>query len=665
MRKVMNGSVCILVLILFCTSVVAQDAKDLWIYQAKELELDVQTDLSLAAIKSRPDAFLDRVEAKVSFYPKTYRNQRIVSRVSTIEPTEENGTLTFIWDKPSQDEFPLSIKTKVRISNDPIRVRNKVNFPLQNIPDDVWIYTEPAEIIDQNDAIVRLASELAAGEDDLAVIVDKIAAWTTQNIEYNLSTVNAEASLKSSWVLANREGVCDELTSLFISLLRSLRIPARFVVGISYTNSPLFDYQWGPHGWAEVYFPGHGWIPYDVTYGQYGFVDATHIKAYESSDAQAISTKFNWRGRHVTLKIRGFSTKVSIAEHSGTVEPVVDISIDLMKNYVGFGSHNLIEATITNLKDYYQSFDVSLANTEGLEMLGPSKQHVLLQPNREETLYWIVKTGKLKKGFQYTFPILIYSVGDIREQAEFGALSGGAQISLKRAKETMSVLDYEGQKEYTRDIKLVCKPSKPFFYVDEQGSVTCTLTNNGNVILQNARLCIEDDCKVESVGITQQSVLKHQINPSTTTQIIASADGEGVSERFLLDLNVLDLPELEFINVDAPASVNFDDSFVVRFSTERTSASTPKDMQVSFFLNGLPTQFHIKTLEGRHEFKVNVLGETLEEGTNTIRLEAKWHDERGREYSIADTIDVVLENLTLGQKIIALLNKFTNFLSNL
>ena len=220
----------------------------------------------------------------------------------------------------------------MRLSNDPIRVRNKVNFPLQTIPDDAWIYTEPAEIIDQNDAIVRLASELAAGEDDLTVIVDKIAAWTTQNIKYSLSTVNAEASLKSSWVLANREGVCDELTALFISLLRSLRIPARFVVGTSYTNSPLFDYQWGPHGWAEVYFPGYGWIPYDVTYGQYGFVDATHIKAYDSLDAGKISTRFSWRGRQVALKIRGFSTGVTITAHSVKVEPAVDLPLTLLNS---------------------------------------------------------------------------------------------------------------------------------------------------------------------------------------------------------------------------------------------------------------------------------------------------------------------------------------------
>ena len=207
------------------------------------------------------------------------------------------------------------------------------------------------------------------------------------------------------------------------------------------------------------------------------------------------------------LRSTGFKTEVSIANHSGVVEPAIDISIDLMKRYVGFGSHNLIEATIKNRKDYYQSFDVILANTQGLITIGENKKHVLLKPKSEKIVYWIVKTDSLKKGFEYTFPILVYSVGDIRASSQFGALDGGAQISLKRAEKTIGVLDYNGQKKYTRDTKLVCRPSQKFYYIDELGSITCALTNSGNVMLQHVKICIDDECEFHSIGITQQSVI--------------------------------------------------------------------------------------------------------------------------------------------------------------
>ncbi len=665
-KRCLHAIFLVLIPTLFCTTVFAQDARDLWIYQAKELELDVQTEMSLQTIKSRSDAVLERVEAQVSFYPKPLPHQRIIETEYSVEPVEENGTLTFVWDYPYEKTIPLSLRTLVRVKNNPIRVKGKVLFPLRNMPDDVQEYTNPAEIIDQNDDIVRLASELAAGEDDLSVIVDKIAAWTTQNIKYNLSTVNAEASLKASWVLAHREGVCDELTSLFIALLRSLRIPARFVAGISYTNSPQFDFQWGPHGWAEVYFPGYGWIPYDVTYGQYGFVDPTHVIAHTSTDAEKILTKFSWRGRYMTIKSRDFRTNVRITDRSGTVEPVVKIDIDLMKRYVGFGSHNLVEATVTNLKNYYQSFDVYLANTQGLLRITENKQHILLRPGEAKKVYWIVKTMPLEKGYQYTFPVLVYSVGDIRAQTNFSALEGGASIGREHIEETLARLDDHGRREFTKEVMFSCKAAKPFFYVDESGSVTCTLQNNGNVILEHMRLCVQNECKTGAVGITQSMALMHAVDLGTgITEIVATADGDGVLERTLLDLNVLDLPSAEFVDINAPASVTFDDEFSVRFSMRRVSVSVPQDLQVSFFLNGLPTQFHVEKLEGKHDFDVSARGDNLEEGANTLRLEAAWQDRRGQEYRAQEEVAILLENLTIGQKAYALLTKISNYLSKL
>ena len=63
-------------------------------------------------------------------------------------------------------------------------------------------------IIDSDDKdIIELASKLIEGEDDLFVVVHKLAAWTKNNINYNLSTLTAEVSQKASWVLENRQGV--------------------------------------------------------------------------------------------------------------------------------------------------------------------------------------------------------------------------------------------------------------------------------------------------------------------------------------------------------------------------------------------------------------------------------------------------------------------------
>jgi transglutaminase-like putative cysteine protease len=58
-----------------------------------------------------------------------------------------------------------------------------------------------------------------------------------------------------------RAGNCTDFHSLFISLARAKRIPARFIIGFPVTSgsTPTTGY----HCWAEFYLPGTGWVPVD------------------------------------------------------------------------------------------------------------------------------------------------------------------------------------------------------------------------------------------------------------------------------------------------------------------------------------------------------------------------------------------------------------------
>ena len=157
-------------------------------------------------------------------------------------------------------------------------------------------------MIDINDEIRQIASSIVQGEDDLYTAVFKLAEWVENNVEYELSTLTAEATQKASWVVDNKKGVCDEITSLFISMSRSLGIPARFVTGISHSNINLQNQGWDLHGWAEVYFPGFGWVPFDVTYKELGFVGTTHIKLKTTLDSREVSINYATRSRNTQIK---------------------------------------------------------------------------------------------------------------------------------------------------------------------------------------------------------------------------------------------------------------------------------------------------------------------------------------------------------------------------
>jgi transglutaminase-like putative cysteine protease len=77
-------------------------------------------------------------------------------------------------------------------------------------------------------------------------------------------------------VLRTRIGDCNEHTVLFVAMARSVGIPARIDVGLTYVHGAFYY-----HAWPEVYLtegPSRGrWLPVDPTLNQFP-ADATHIR---------------------------------------------------------------------------------------------------------------------------------------------------------------------------------------------------------------------------------------------------------------------------------------------------------------------------------------------------------------------------------------------------
>jgi transglutaminase-like putative cysteine protease/predicted glutamine amidotransferase len=70
-------------------------------------------------------------------------------------------------------------------------------------------------------------------------------------------------------VYANRRGVCQDFTNLFICLARLLGLPARYVCGYLWTGpkNPNQRQAEASHAWAQVFLPEVGWKGFDPTNG--------------------------------------------------------------------------------------------------------------------------------------------------------------------------------------------------------------------------------------------------------------------------------------------------------------------------------------------------------------------------------------------------------------
>jgi len=80
-------------------------------------------------------------------------------------------------------------------------------------------------------------------------------------------------------VYANRRGVCQDFTNLFICMARLLSIPARYTCGYLCTAPKAENtaQSEASHAWVELYLPEHGWQGFDPTNGVVAQTDHVRV----------------------------------------------------------------------------------------------------------------------------------------------------------------------------------------------------------------------------------------------------------------------------------------------------------------------------------------------------------------------------------------------------
>lgn len=77
----------------------------------------------------------------------------------------------------------------------------------------------------------------------------------------------------ADFLFVSRRGFCQQFAGSMALMLRTLGIPARVAVGYRGGRRDTATDEWvvvdrDAHAWVEVWFPGHGWLPFDPTPGR-------------------------------------------------------------------------------------------------------------------------------------------------------------------------------------------------------------------------------------------------------------------------------------------------------------------------------------------------------------------------------------------------------------
>lgn len=138
----------------------------------------------------------------------------------------------------------------------------------------IWIRENYLKLPDNlSERFITLAKTITRDKD---TPYDKAAAITSflrQNISYSNNIISTPKNAEPiDWFLFEyKKGFCNYYATAEVLLLRSIGIPAKFSLGYSEgerNNNTYTVRQRNAHAWAEVFFPGIGWVIFEPTASQ-------------------------------------------------------------------------------------------------------------------------------------------------------------------------------------------------------------------------------------------------------------------------------------------------------------------------------------------------------------------------------------------------------------
>ena len=571
------------------------------------LKVQISNDIKYGITKQN-NAYIEELSLTSYFFPKNYDNSQALNELISTHNyiVKESNTSTYLFfdiKEFSESTNKISNSFTVQSTINKPKISQKISFPIEDKTSNHETYTSFSGLIDTNDAIYTQASALAQGEDDVFIIASKVAKWIQEDITYDLSTITQNPNQKSSEVFISKTGVCQEITHLFISMMRSLDIPARVVTGYAYTNSEevidLVGSNWGGHAWAEVLI-GNTWVPFDLTYNQYGYVDASHIVLDKSKEIRKQSILVEGKGRNFQITPNSLSNEnvfTVIEKEKQILDPGFSIELTGPQE-LSPQSYGHIKVKVKNTKDYYQNIFLNLAKVNEVELLDRESQMIILKPNEEKEIIFRYKIPELEKGFIYTFPFTIYNQF-FEQEFEVKVEHGAEKIEEYELPEVV----IESQTFSDNDLQLSCSGEVSY----PENILLCTIKNPNNYEIYNAQICTESICEKISLRVNEQKTIElktQEFNEKVTLKYnnLKQTSTLSIAKPKLINSNIS--LNKQTLNIDYEIENRYESISSIITINETTNTFFDKKISQSYELNPGTYEVSIELKNGEKTLEV-------------------------------------------------------------
>jgi transglutaminase-like putative cysteine protease len=119
-----------------------------------------------------------------------------------------------------------------------------------------------------------IAGVVYSPDDSVAITIKNCSDYIFTNFNYIKGITNVETTIDE--ILAQKAGVCQDFAHIMLQILRSLKIPSRYVSGYICPNKSGLRGEGATHAWVEAWVPRYGWAGIDPTNNVW--VTNTHVK---------------------------------------------------------------------------------------------------------------------------------------------------------------------------------------------------------------------------------------------------------------------------------------------------------------------------------------------------------------------------------------------------
>ncbi len=127
----------------------------------------------------------------------------------------------------------------------------------------LWLFKRPTVLTSPGPKVRALQKELGTDFDSDIAQAHALSALIIRHVPYETGTTHPGTGAEEA--MGHASGVCQDHAHIFVSVMRLLGHPARYVSGYLMMDDRVE--QDATHAWAEAWFDGVGWVGFDVSNG--------------------------------------------------------------------------------------------------------------------------------------------------------------------------------------------------------------------------------------------------------------------------------------------------------------------------------------------------------------------------------------------------------------